>query len=217
MHPLLTGPEPAPAGTSWPHVSGPMQTPRVRVRPAPPYEPAGPVVAAMPGVAPSSTGRPFPASAPGTGSARKTAAAAAEARRFAVAVSRLLFEVVDRRRSVTHLGDVVSPAVADQVAALVRHDAFRVPEAHAAAASGAVSTPAATQVPTGNVLRRVHVQLCDPSAAEVFGSYEGGGRTRAFAGRIERKPIRVRGAGPAGRGSLRRVEYRWQLIALEFN
>ncbi|MFT4396819.1 Rv3235 family protein [Gordonia lacunae] len=216
MHRLLTGPEPAPTSTSRPHVSGPLQTPRVRVRPAPPYEPAGPVVTATRGVSHSSTARPFPAPTPGTGAARKTASAAAEARRFTVAVSRLLFEVVDRRRSVAHLGDVVSPAIADQIAALVRHDAFRVPEAHAAA-SGAAPTPSMAQVPTGNVLRRVHVQLCDPSAAEVFGSYEGGGRTRAFAGRIERKPIRVRGVVPAGRRSLGRVEYRWQLVALEFS
>ncbi|MFE0750258.1 Rv3235 family protein [Gordonia sp. NPDC058843] len=214
MRPLPLGSELTPTRTSRPLVSGAVQTPRVRVRPAPRYEPAGPVVAPTPGVRHSTAVRPFPGTAPGTGSARKTAAAAAEARRFTVAVSRLLFEVVDRRRSVAHLGDVVSPAIADQVAALVRHDAFRVPDPTGAGASGTVPTP--PYVPTGNVLRRVHVQLCDPAAAEVFGSYEGGGRTRAFAGRIERKPIRIRGSAPAGRRSLGRVEYRWQLVALEF-
>nr|WP_137810659.1 MULTISPECIES: Rv3235 family protein [unclassified Gordonia (in: high G+C Gram-positive bacteria)] len=216
MRPLLAGPELAPTSTSRPHGSRPsQQTPRVRVRPAPPYEPAGPVVAAPHGLATPTAIRPFPGSAPGAGSARKTAVAAAEARRFTVAMSRLLFEVVDRRRSVAHLGDVVSPAIADQVAALVRHDAFRIPESTGTGTPGTVSTPVA-QMSTGNVLRRVHVQVCDPSAAEVFGSYEGGGRTRAFAGRIERKPIRVRGAADPGRRSLGRVEYRWQLVALEF-
>ena len=174
------------------------------------------MVAAPHGLATPTAIRPFPGSAPGAVSARKTAVAAAEARRFTVAVSRLLFEVVDRRRSVAHLGDVVSPAIADQVAALVRHDAFRIPEPTGTGTPGTASTPAATQMSTGNVLRRVHVQVCDPSAAEVFGSYEGGGRTRAFAGRIERKPIRVRGAADPGRRSLCRVEYRWQLVALEF-
>ncbi|WP_055475614.1 Rv3235 family protein [Gordonia sp. HS-NH1] len=216
MRPLLTGPELAHTGTSGPHEPRPMQTPRVRVRPAPPYEPDGPVVTAVRTVAHVPSPRPYPAAAPSTTSARKTASAAAEARRFTVAVSRVLFEVLDRRRSIAHLGDVVAPAVADQIAALVRHDAFRIPEAPGPGTSGTGPAPSTTQVPTGNVLRRVHVQLCDPSAAEVFGSYEGGGRTRAFAGRIERKPIRVRGAMPAGRRSLVRVEYRWQLVALEF-
>ncbi|WP_308192467.1 Rv3235 family protein [Gordonia sp. 'Campus'] len=145
---------------------------------------------------------------PSAGSARKTVAAAAEARRFSIAVSRLLFEVIDRRRAIGHLGDVVSPAVADQVGVLVRHDAFRIVD------------PASplTQAPVGTVLQRVHVQMCDISAAEIFGSYAAGARVRAFAGRIERKPCRVRGPRePGTRRSLGQVEYRWQLVALEFH
>ncbi|WP_439029694.1 Rv3235 family protein [Gordonia terrae] len=146
---------------------------------------------------------------PGAGSARKTVAAAAEARRFSIAVSRLLFEVIDRRRAIAHLGDVVSPAVADQVGALVRHDAFRVVDP---------ASPVTQQAIAGTVLHRVHVQLCDISAAEVFGSYAAGARVRAFAGRIERKPCRVRGPRePGARRSLGQVEYRWQLVALEFH
>ncbi|UOG22875.1 hypothetical protein MTX80_08195 [Gordonia amicalis] len=70
----------------------------------------------------------FPRPRSGAGPSRKTVAAAVEARRFTVATSRLLFEVIDRRRGIAHLGDSVSPAIADQVVALVRHDAFRVAE-----------------------------------------------------------------------------------------
>lgn len=154
----------------------------------------------------------FPRPRSGAGPSRKTVAAAAEARRFAIATSRLLFEVIDRRRGIAHLDDAVSPAIADQVAALVRHDAFRVAETS--------DTPGGPPA-RGTVLHRVHVQLRDTCSAEVFGSYTSGGRVRAFAGRVERKPCRVRGADPraGGRGAragLGQVEYRWQLVALEF-
>ncbi|MDS1113984.1 Rv3235 family protein [Gordonia westfalica] len=188
-----------------------VQTTRVRVRPAPTYEPAG---TGAVGAGPAGAGTVrvrtvFPRPRPGAGPSRKTVAAAAEARRFTIATSRLLFEVIDRRRGIAHLGDSVSPAIADQVAALVRHDAFRVAETAGA--------PGVTPV-RGTLLHRVHVQLCDISAAEVFGSFTSGGRIRAFAGRVERKPCRVRGADPrAGvRTGLGQVEYRWQLVALEF-
>ena len=71
MRPLLAGPELAPTSTSRPHGSRPsQQTPRVRVRPAPPYEPAGPVVAAPHGLTTPTAIRPFPGSAPGARSPR---------------------------------------------------------------------------------------------------------------------------------------------------
>ncbi|MHC3003596.1 Rv3235 family protein [Gordonia metallireducens] len=188
------------------------RTPRVRVLPAPTYEPAGPGAMGAGAVGSGTVRAVFPRPRPGAGPSRKTLAAAVEARRFTVATSRLLFEVIDRRRGIAHLGDSVSPSIADQVAALVRHDAFRVAES-----AGAPGGPPAR----GTVLQRVHVQLCDTSAAEVFGSYLGGGRVRAFAGRVERKPCRVRGndprpGGAGARSGLGQVEYRWQLVALEF-
>ncbi|MCR5979589.1 hypothetical protein GDN83_17910 [Gordonia jinghuaiqii] len=187
----------------------------MRVRPAPPYEPTGAaVVAVADGRGTGSAARPR-ALRPGqvAAPARKTAAAAVEARRFTIAVSRLLFEVIDRRRSAAHLGDVAAPAVVDQIAALVRHDAFRTADARDAESA----TAPVPGVGGGTVLQRVHVQLCHISAAEVFGTYSSGGRVRAFAGRIERKPCRVRGGAQPGRRSLGQVEYRWQLVALEFN
>ncbi|GAB85209.1 hypothetical protein BPODLACK_01182 [Gordonia sp. YY1] len=188
------------------------RTPRVRVLPAPTYEPAGPGAMGAGAVGSGTVSAVFPRPRPGAGPSRKTLAAAVEARRFTVATSRLLFEVFDRRRGIAHLGDSVSPSIADQVAALVRHDAFRVAET-----TGPPGGPSAR----GTVLQRVHVQLCDTSAAEVFGSYLSGGRVRAFAGRVERKPCRVRGSDPrpggaGARTGLGRVEYRWQLVALEF-
>lgn len=187
------------------------RTPRLRVLPAPTYEPAGPGAMGAGAVGSGTVRAVFPRPRPGAGTSRKTLAAAVEARRFTVATSRLLFEVIDRRRGMAHLGDSVSPSIADQVAALVRHDAFRVAET-----TGAPGGPPAR----GTVLQRVHVQLCDTSAAEVFGSYLRGGRVRAFAGRVERKPCRVRGndsrPGIGVRSGLGQVEYRWQLVALEF-
>ncbi|MEO9329849.1 Rv3235 family protein [Gordonia aurantiaca] len=221
MQPLITAPaESASApGPDTPTESGAesvVRTPRVRVRPAPAYEPggSGPVVYPLRRTSGVGTLRVRHLPDEGSAPSRKVLAAAVEARRFTIATSRLLFEVIDRRRGTAHLHDTVAPALVDQVAALVRHDAFRVAEPVGPPSSGPVRTSA-----PGTVLQRVHVQLCDTSAAEVFGSYTSGGRIRAFAGRIERKPCRTRVTVIPGtaRPALGRVEYRWQLVALEFH
>ena len=216
MQPLITArPESASASASdlvSAVAEAGVRTPRVRVRPAPPYEPAGlgPVTHTARRTTGTGTLVVRELADAGSPPSRKTLAAAVEARRFAIATSRLLFEVIDRRRGTAHLADSVAPALIDQVAALVRHDAFRPAEP---------AGPSPSTAAPGTVLQRVHVQLCDTSAAEVFGSYSCGGRIRAFAGRIERAPRRARTVVEPGaaRPVLGRVEYRWQLVALEFS
>ncbi|WP_185982088.1 Rv3235 family protein [Gordonia rubripertincta] len=86
--------------------------------------------------------------------------AATEAHRFSIAVAQLVFEVIGRRRGTSQLGETVAPAVVDQIAALVRHDAFHIAKAIAAPSSAPT---------TGIAVQRVHVQLCDPCVAEIFG------------------------------------------------
>ncbi|MDL9936729.1 Rv3235 family protein [Gordonia sp. ABSL1-1] len=189
-----------------------MEITKVRVRPAPPYEhPAGmrvpvPLAASVRG--PDAARRvpetPRGPTSPGPGRS-STAGAARDAHCFAIGACRVLFEVVEGRRGIGQLTGTASAAVVDQVAGLVRHNAFR--------GSGLSVT----------TLRRVHVQLCDATAAEVFGSYTTGERVRAFAARIECLPRRVRvdegcRSGRAGAAGwprppvLGRVEYRWQLV-----
>ena len=53
-------------------------------------------------------------------------------------------------------------------------------------------------------VRRLHLQMSGPTVAQIFGSYTRGERIEAFAGRIEKLPVRVRGAA--------RPEYRWRLV-----
>ncbi|MFE0750681.1 Rv3235 family protein [Gordonia sp. NPDC058843] len=137
--------------------------------------------------------------------------AAREAHRFSIAVMQLVVEVIGRHRGTSRLGEAVNPAIADQIAVLVRHDAFRIAKTVAASANRTHGTS------TGPAVQRLHVQLCDPCNAEVFGSFTTGGRVRPFAARVERKPRRIRpGAFSGGRPALGRVEYRWQLVTLEF-
>lgn len=87
---------------------------------------------------------------------------------FADAALRRVLEVTDRRRSVAALRTLLTPRVADAVAALAR-----------------------TPSPGGTaILRRVRVRTAEltdgeASAAEVFGTYTRGSRVRALAGRIE--------------------------------
>ncbi|WP_168704142.1 Rv3235 family protein [Gordonia paraffinivorans] len=144
--------------------------------------------------------------------ANRTRTAAVEAHRFAVSTMRAVFEVIDRRRGSAQLGGAAAPDVIDQVDAVVRHDAFGI------VGSGTAPT---TQQSGCTRIQRVHAQLCDVSAAEIFGTCLIGERIRVFAGRVERKPVRVRAPGPrtpavGGRGALERAEYRWQLVSLEF-
>ncbi|WP_273491482.1 Rv3235 family protein [Gordonia otitidis] len=139
-----------------------------------------------------------PATVTGTRASAQRAVAIA-AREFSVGTLTMIFEVMARRRPASHLQHRVALHVDDQIGALAR---TRVTGEDAC-------------IPT---VRRVHVQMCDAGAAEIFGTYARQGRSRAFAGRIERVPCRVRvhGDSPGGRYSpvATRVEYRWQLVVL---
>lgn len=180
-----------------------METPRVLIRTAPAYEPEpGDVAAAVrsvPGRAPDGTGRvhvvPEHAASPPQPPARRDVEVVRDLRVVAVRAITLILEVLDRRRGVAQLEPTVSAVVRDQIGALVRLQGVR---------------------PVGNssTVRRVHVQMCDHrTSAEVFGSLTCGTRMRAFAGRIERRPCRVRAPGAHRPGTPRVVEYRWQLVA----
>lgn len=137
--------------------------------------------------------------------------AARQAHRFSVVVMQLVLEVIGGHRGASRLGQTVAPAIADQIAVLVRHDAFRIAKSAAATASRTQKSL------VGPVVQQLHVQLCDPCVAEIFGSFTTGGRVRPFAGRVERKPCRIRArVGSGSRPTRGRVAYRWQLVALEF-
>ncbi|MGV9827074.1 MULTISPECIES: Rv3235 family protein [unclassified Gordonia (in: high G+C Gram-positive bacteria)] len=191
-----------------------MDSPRIRILPAPSCERAGSAVGLVDPhhdstlhhdrtpsrpAAPPVPQRP-PSQVPPTGS-RTVAAATLEARRFAIATVSLAFEVIDRRRSLTHVQPRVAPAVLDQLGVLVRTNVAR------SGADGA----------DGARMRRVHIQMCGSGAAEIFGSYARGPRVRAFAGRIERLPCRVRTPQSPGdrryQNTATKVEYRWQLVS----
>ncbi|WP_368072713.1 Rv3235 family protein [Gordonia sp. UCD-TK1] len=137
--------------------------------------------------------------------------AAREAHRFSVAVMQLVCEVIGRHRGPSRLGETVAPAIADQIAVLVRHDAFHIAKTVAATADRTQKSS------IGPSVHRLHVQLCDPCGAEIFGSVTTDGQVRPFAARVERRPCRIRAAArPGSRSTLGRVAYRWQLVALEF-
>lgn len=82
---------------------------------------------------------------------------------FADAALRRVLEVIDRRRPIAQLRPLLAPALTDTVLAMTRHP-------HSAAAT----------------LRRVRLRMVDDDcpAAEVFGTYSRGPRTRAIAARI---------------------------------
>lgn len=164
-----------------------METHRVLIRPAPPYEP--PLVAAP------TAERDTPPPQHSPQHARAVPTATVEARQFAIATISLLLEVLDRRRKMSQLDGRVVLSLHEKLAALSR------------AMAGRTGTePSAT-------VRRVHVQMCGPGAAEIFGNYTRGERVRAFAGRIEQMPCRVRATPIRARSVLpRTVEYRWQLV-----
>jgi hypothetical protein len=89
---------------------------------------------------------------------------------FAEAALRRVLEVIDRRRPVAQLRPLLTPALVDTIAALVRAPAGMRDEAA--------------------VLRRVRLRVagCDHSdvvAAEVFATYTRGRRVRAIAARVE--------------------------------
>ncbi|QBJ95321.1 hypothetical protein ERC79_04655 [Rhodococcus sp. ABRD24] len=113
---------------------------------------------------------PHSGRSPRNGSAPVTADStrpASDARRFAEHALRLTLEVLDRRRPPTQLRPLLTPAVHDLVQTLAR------------------SAPAGTHLGTAT-LARVHVRPVHHQAAEVFGTYNRGGRVFAVAARIER-------------------------------
>lgn len=186
-----------------------METPRVLIRPAPPYEPLPRPVDEVPGCPPDGVARPdgvepraVTRSRPADSVVgpvpprRALSKATIDARRHAIRTITLVLEIVDRRRNVGQLDGLATAQLIDQVTVLVR-----------LAPPGVVNGDTAT-------LRRVHVQMLGPGAAEIFGSYRRGDRVRAFAARIEQLPCRVRAATASVRPVLTRaVEYRWQLVA----
>ncbi|MGV9714252.1 Rv3235 family protein [Gordonia sp. NPDC003424] len=168
-----------------------METPRVLIRPAPPYEP--PAI-------PSPPREPALATPPARARGRALTTATVEARQFAIATVSLVLEVLDRRRGLGQLDGRVVPMVVEQIVALSR----------AMGEGRSVAAPPATAAG----VRRVHVQMCGPGAAEIFGNYRRGERVRAFAGRIEQLPCRIPTPTTGARSVLPRVvEYRWQLVA----
>ncbi|NDK91266.1 hypothetical protein GYA93_17000 [Gordonia desulfuricans] len=189
---------------------------RIRIVAAPVYEPAPAVTASVVVTVPPTavtTAASGPRSSPPSRvpqTPRRPAAipaATVAAHRFAQATVTALFEILDHRRPLAHVGALVSASLLERVEALVGADLART--------GGEGQTGAAR-------VRRVHVQMCGPAAAEVFGTYSRGRRVRAFAARIERVPCRVRddaaGAGPAAsryRSTAFKTEYRWRLVVFE--
>jgi hypothetical protein len=166
-----------------------METPRVLIRPAPQYEPPLPAFDGAGRVTPPRPA-PRPPTPPTTRKALSTATT--EARRFAIATVTLVLEVLDRRRTASQLEPHVTLCLLDQLTVLSR----------------------STAPPSSASLRRVHIQMGGPGAAEIFGSFERGGRVLAFAARIEQLPCRVRTPPEKRKRTLlpRLVEYRWQLV-----
>ncbi|WP_423487955.1 Rv3235 family protein [Mycobacteroides sp. PCS013] len=82
---------------------------------------------------------------------------------FADAAMRRVLEVMDRRRPVTQL----RPLLSDGPLSAVMARSSRTPVTAAAR------------------LSKIRVRRCADDAAEIFGTFERGGRVRAFAGRIQ--------------------------------
>ena len=189
------------------HIEASPASSRIRIVPAPDYETRGSLTGSTrderSAAAPARRAPEMPGASTRT-AARATSrtgsgATAIAARDFSVGTLTMIFEVIARRRPASHLQHRVGIQVDDQIDALAR----------AGAAGHDMCIP---------TVRRVHVQMCDAGSAEIFGTYSRQGRSRAFAGRIERVPCRVRVAGQAARGRYSPVatpvEYRWQLVVL---
>ncbi|MFD4355958.1 Rv3235 family protein [Nocardia sp. NPDC058518] len=89
------------------------------------------------------------------------------AKRFTEQVLRLLLEVVDRRRSSTHLRAFTDAKVLAAINTMLAQDS--APDRNLGTAT----------------LTRVHLTPAEGDAAEVFASYQRGPRSLAIAGRIE--------------------------------
>ncbi|GAC66728.1 Rv3235 family protein [Gordonia soli] len=180
-----------------------METPRVLIRPAPPYEHES-LVPDIDGRAPAVVGPPRPTdlalpARPVYPSASAVAAAHVDARRFAMRAVTLIGEALDHRRGVGQLDSVLAPALRDQLGLMVRTGSTRPPGADSA-----------------STVRRVHIQMCGRECAEIFGSYSRAGRVQAFAGRVERLACRVRPtpvAGTARYAGSTVVENQWRVTA----
>lgn len=102
------------------------------------------------------------------------AALAAAARMFADRCLRLILEAIDRRRPVSTVTPLLSPAVAGMISAL-----------------STASVPGRSR--GGAVVRTVHVRLVGDTAAEVFGTYARGDRVFAVAAHLTAR----RGVSPS--------------------
>ncbi|MFC9514247.1 Rv3235 family protein [Nocardiaceae bacterium NPDC056970] len=161
-----------------------MQVPHRFISPAPQFEPPTRITAHPPGQRSAPEPRagaarrsPHDGRSPRTHVPRAGAESSAppELRRFTEHTLRLTLEVLDGRRPPAHLRPLLTPSVNDLVPALVR----------SASASRRLG---------GATLTRIHVRVVRADAAEVFGTYNRGGRVFAVAARIERG----KGAHPAG-------------------
>ncbi|MFW0789025.1 Rv3235 family protein [Gordonia sp. CPCC 205333] len=179
-----------------------METTHLLARPAPRYEHSGhwygspQLGLSVELVAPAAR-----ASRPSASAERAPEPTARDARTFVVSAMTQVLEVLDRRRPVARVAELVVPHVVDQIIALQR-----IYEVAAAGAESAPSTAA---------LRRVHIQMCGPGEAEFFGNYLRGERVLAFAGRVEHVSQRVRktpGTEPYRRS--KRTELRWRIRSI---
>ncbi len=116
----------------------------------------------------------------------------AEIRHFATGAIKLVLEVMDRRRPVSHLDRVAMPHIADQFRVLLGPNGQRRP-------------------PAASTVLRVHTQNARDDAAEITVVYGRGERVHAMGARVERRCVSVRAATPGGP---RRREQRWMLVAV---
>lgn len=115
-----------------------------------------------------------------------------EIRQFATGAIKLVLEVLDRRRPLSHLERVAVPHIADQ---------FRV----------VLGGGDHSRAPAPSTLLRVHSQSTRDDAAEITVVYGRGDRVHAMGARVERRTVTLRAASPGGP---RRREQRWMLVAV---
>ncbi|WOC13139.1 hypothetical protein MP11Mi_22360 [Gordonia sp. MP11Mi] len=110
------------------------------------------------------------------------------ARTCAIAILQRILEVLDGRRPCEHLSPVITEEVFDQIALALR-------KREDAVARAPVRGPTVR-------LRRIHLQMVSPRAANYFGTVERGLRTRAVAGRVELRCVRSPGRGVVERWTM---------------